>query len=95
MQDNYNYWQSRNMNYKNKVLRRRLFMEIKNYNKRYTIYMLVCNITGDTYYGSTCRTLKVRFSHHKRKRNCSAKIIIDRGNYSSLIPLETNLSYGS
>ena len=54
---------------------------------------MFCNITGETYYGSTCQPLKRRLAAHKCCRPCSSKIIIDRGDYSPLIPLETDLSY--
>tara|TARA_R110000823_G_scaffold43959_1_gene113946 strand:- start:77 stop:550 length:474 start_codon:yes stop_codon:yes gene_type:complete len=81
------------MTYKTKILKRRLLTEIKNYKRKYTIYKLVCNITSETYYGSTCQSLKERLSKHKCQKNCSSKIIIDRGNYLPLIPLETNLLY--
>ena len=85
----------KNMTSRVKRLRKSFLTEIKNYKRKYTIYMLVCNITGDTYYGSTCMTLKDRMRDHKSKSSrCSSKIIINRGNYLPLIPLETNLSYG-
>ena len=54
------------------------------------IYKLVCNITGDTYYGSTTQSLKERLSKHKSKykRYLNGKInyitsfkIIENGNY--------------
>ena len=77
MQNHYFYWKATNMTYKTKILKRRLLTEIKNYKRKYTIYKLVCNIT----------------SKHKCQKNCSSKIIIDRGNYLPLIPLETNLLY--
>ena len=93
MQNHYFYWKATNMNYKTKNLKRMVLTEIKNYKRRYTIYMLVCNITGDTYYGSTCCTLKERLNSHKYKQTCSSKSIINRGDYLPLIPLETDLSY--
>ena len=93
MQDHYDYWKAGNMKYKTKRLKQTLLTEIKNYKRKYTIYMLVCNITGNTYYGSTCQSLKQRLIHHKSKRNCSSKIILNRNDYLPLIPLETNLSY--
>ena len=93
MQDHYDYWKAGNITSRAKKLRKNFLTEIKNYKRKYTIYMLVCNITGDTYYGSTYTTLKERLRRHKSRRNCSSKIIINRGNYLPLIPLETNLSY--
>ena len=45
-------------------------------------YCLVCNITGEKYYGSSTTTLEVRLSKHKGKSNtCVSKQIISRGNY--------------
>ena len=93
MQNHDDYWKATNMTCKNKKLKRKLLTEIKNYKQRYTIYMLVCNITGNTYYGSTCMTLKERLNCHKCKKDCSSKIIIDKGDYLPLIPLETDLTY--
>ena len=45
-------------------------------------YCIVCNITGEKYYGSTIRTLKVRLYFHKHisSKSC-AKTIIERGDY--------------
>tara|TARA_R110000822_G_C15192758_1_gene481536 strand:+ start:98 stop:571 length:474 start_codon:yes stop_codon:yes gene_type:complete len=93
MQTHYNYLKSKNMTHKTKILKRTLLTDIRNYKRRYTIYMMVCNITGDTYYGSTCVTLKRRLYCHKYNLTCSSKSIIDRNDYLPLIPLETNLSY--
>ena len=93
MQNHYNFWKATNMRQKTKILKQRLLTEIKNYKQRYTIYMLVCNITGDTYYGSTCQPLKERLYGHISSHSCSSKIIIDRNDYLPLIPLETNLLY--
>ena len=93
MQNHYFYWKATNMTWKNKKLKQKLLTEIRNYKQRYTIYMLVCNITGETYYGSTCQTLNRRMATHKCNRSCTSKIIINRGDYLPLIPLETNLSY--
>jgi len=54
------------------------------------IYKIVCNITGDTYYGSTIKSLKYRLSEHKSdyKRYLNNKYhyktsfkIIENGNY--------------
>ena len=45
-------------------------------------YCLVCNITGEKYYGSSKRTLQKRLSKHKSKDNtCCSKQIILRGDY--------------
>ena len=45
-------------------------------------YCIVCNVTGEKYYGSTKRTLEQRLSKHKGKDNtCCSKKIILRGDY--------------
>jgi len=46
-------------------------------------YCLVCNITGEKYYGSSTTTLEARMNCHKCKNNnhCVSKQIIDRGDY--------------
>ena len=45
-------------------------------------YCLVCNITGEKYYGSSEKTLEVRMKKHKCKRNtCVSRQIIERGDY--------------
>ena len=45
-------------------------------------YCIVCNITGEKYYGSSKNTLIVRMSFHKCKSNtCCSKQIIERGDY--------------
>jgi len=93
MQDHYNYLKCKNLPKSVRYRKRILLMEIRNYDRRFTVYMLVCNITGDTYFGSTCMTLKRRLYGHKNRTDCASKIIIDRGDYLPLIPLETNLTY--
>jgi len=45
-----------------------------------SVYCLVCNITGEKYYGSTGKTLSQRLSLHK-KLDCTSKQIILRGDY--------------
>ena len=47
------------------------------------IYQIVCNITGETYIGSTCSSLEHRLiqHRHKRTRMCTSNQILDRGNY--------------
>ena len=47
------------------------------------VYKIVCNITGETYIGSTCqKSLSLRLSTHKSKSNkSSSKQIIARGDY--------------
>ena len=45
------------------------------------VYCIVCNITGEKYYGSTKRTLSQRLSKHKCDLNCTSKQIISRGNF--------------
>ena len=56
-----------------------------------TVYCLVCNITGEKYYGSTKRTLYQRLAGHKCDLDCSSKQIILRGDYDiyKLIHCET------
>ena len=45
-------------------------------------YCIVCNITGEKYYGSTKQTLEKRMNVHKCKSNkCCSKQIIERGDY--------------
>lgn len=45
-------------------------------------YCLVCNITGEKYYGSSKNTLKKRMYFHTSKSNdCCSKQIILRGDY--------------
>lgn len=56
------------------------------------IYKIVCNITGETYYGSTTQPLTRRLAKHvndikspSTKRYCSVKPIIERGNYDCIL----------
>ena len=56
-----------------------------NYSKG-KIYQIYCNITGETYYGSTCNTLAKRMGSHREKAklttiSCTSKSIINRGDY--------------
>jgi len=45
-------------------------------------YCIVCNITGEKYYGSSKNTLEVRLTKHKCISNtCCSKQIIERGDY--------------
>ena len=47
--------------------------------------MIVCNITGDTYYGSTALTLEERMKVHRRANNeCTSHVIIERGDYTAI-----------
>ena len=60
-----------------------------NYSKS-KIYKIVCNITGESYYGSTTQPLSVRIGEHRRdakieSRNVSSKPIILRGNYDIIL----------
>lgn len=49
--------------------------------KNCCIYKIVCNVTGDTYYGST-NDLSTRIGIHKSAGNtCSSKPIIRRGDF--------------
>lgn len=46
------------------------------------IYQVVCNITGETYIGSTAVSLEERLRIHKKSTNpCRSKQIIERGDY--------------
>ena len=48
------------------------------------IYKIVCNITGETYYGSTVQPIKLRMNNHKHSTNGrwpKAHQIIERGDY--------------
>ena len=46
------------------------------------IYHIVCNITGETYYGSTVQKISTRMGGHRNKDNkCLSKPIIERGDY--------------
>ena len=46
------------------------------------VYCIVCNITGEKYYGSTIVSLDIRLTKHKCKTNsCCSKQIIERGDY--------------
>ena len=46
------------------------------------IYHIVCNITGDTYYGSTVQKISQRMNCHRNKvSKCLSKPIIERGDY--------------
>jgi hypothetical protein len=54
------------------------------------IYKIVCNETGETYYGSTTQTLSRRLAGHKtdvknRIKPCSSKQIMERGNYDIVL----------
>ena len=50
------------------------------------IYRIVCNITGDTYYGSTTQPLCNRKLKHKNPiSRCVSKQIIERGNWSIVL----------
>ena len=52
-------------------------------------YCIVCNITGEKYYGSSKNTLEKRMSYHKCKSNpCCSRHIILRGDYDSYILAE-------
>ena len=57
-------------------------------------YCIVCNVTGEKYYGSTVQPLEVRMKRHKSKSNtCCSKQIIERGDYDiyQLSEYETEL----
>ena len=50
------------------------------------IYAIVCNITGETYYGCTGNKIKRRLYKHESDarldKRCCSKQIINRGNYT-------------
>jgi len=45
------------------------------------IYKIVCNLTGEVYYGSTIQKLNDRMNKHRYNKNCESKQIINRNNY--------------
>ena len=45
------------------------------------IYEIVCSINGDRYIGSTTNFKNRMYQHKNKKTTCSAKPIIERGNY--------------
>jgi len=45
------------------------------------IYKIVCNLTGEVYYGSTIQKLNYRISGHKCSLGCESRLIINRNNY--------------
>ena len=46
------------------------------------IYHIVCNLTGETYYGSTVQKISQRMNGHRNKDSeCCSKPIIERGDY--------------
>ena len=50
----------------------------------YKIYQIVCNETGEVYFGKTIQILQERLRCHKKdlcNSTCSSKKIIERGNY--------------
>ena len=50
------------------------------------IYRIVCDITGETYYGSTTyKYLSSRLAKHRSTTTCKSKQIIERGNYSIVL----------
>ena len=52
------------------------------------VYKIVCNETGETYYGSTTQTLAKRLAGHKtdaKTKTCTSKQIIERGNYDIVL----------
>jgi predicted GIY-YIG superfamily endonuclease len=49
------------------------------------IYQIVCNITGETYYGSTTQPLKKRMYGHRNTNDTTSRGIIKRGDYYSKI----------
>jgi len=55
------------------------------------IYKIICNITGECYYGKSTMKENLRLNAHKSKSNvCQSKQIIKRGNYTFLI-VEDNI----
>jgi hypothetical protein len=52
------------------------------------IYKIVCNITGETYYGSTTQTLAQRITGHRygaSKNKYTSREIIERGDYDYVL----------
>ena len=50
------------------------------------IYRIVCNETGEQYFGSTTQTLSLRIAQHRMTSNTTkAKQIIERGNYEIIL----------
>tara|TARA_R110000796_G_scaffold242060_1_gene363985 strand:+ start:373 stop:927 length:555 start_codon:yes stop_codon:yes gene_type:complete len=49
------------------------------------IYKIVCNITNETYYGSTIKTLEERLRLHKYDKHCMSREIINGGNYEIIL----------
>ena len=50
------------------------------------IYKIVCNETGEQYFGSTTQELNERIRDHRSKKNkCTSKQIIERGNYQIVL----------
>ena len=54
------------------------------------VYKIVCNITGEQYFGSTTQTLSQRLTQHrshfkKGRLQCSSSKIIARGNYQIVL----------
>ena len=49
------------------------------------IYRIVCNETGETYYGSTTQPLYKRLWHHKANKTSSSRTIIERNNYNIVL----------
>ena len=55
-----------------------------NIDERYKIgkiYKIVCNETGEVYFGSTIMSLPDRIRKHRNSKKCSSKQIINRNNY--------------
>ena len=53
------------------------------------VYKIVCNITGEQYFGSTTQKLSQRLSTHrseyKRRIKCKSSQIIERGDYKIVL----------
>jgi len=47
----------------------------------YKIYQIVCNETGEVYFGKTTKTLEERLYYHVKALSCTSKQIILRGDY--------------
>ena len=45
------------------------------------IYHIVCNLTGEIYYGSTVQRISMRMGTHRKNKDCCSKQIIERGDY--------------
>tara|TARA_R110000803_G_C11776999_1_gene296075 strand:+ start:118 stop:555 length:438 start_codon:yes stop_codon:yes gene_type:complete len=50
--------------------------------KEAKIYKIVCNVSGEEYYGSTIKVLEERLRLHTIDKHCVSRYIIERGDYN-------------